>query len=185
MAVTNSQALADRLREIGSFCYGKKNRFQHEDIGFNYRLPNISAAMGLGQFRRIEAILTRTRVIHDAYSERPRKVPGLRLPLERPWAKSVLWMFNLSLDPTLGIALEDFMAGMERHNIEVREAFVPINRQKVLLERGWVREDECPVANKIMETGFYLPSGLGLTPQQIDRVCDAVVDVLRMGPAAA
>jgi perosamine synthetase len=183
MAVTNSQVLANRLRDFGNFCYGKKQKFQHEDIGFNYRLPNISAAMGLGQFRRIEPILARKREIHDIYSERLREISGLRLPVERPWAKSVLWMFNASLDPALGLSLEDFISGMEERNIEVREAFVPINRQKVFLERGWVREDECPIANEISETGFYLPSGLRLTRQQLDRVCDAVEDVLKTGLA--
>jgi perosamine synthetase len=181
MAMTNSQVLADRLRDFGNFCYGKKQKFQHEKIGFNYRLSNVSAAMGLGQFRRIDAILARKNEIHDIYSERLRGMQGLRLPVERPWAKSVLWMFNASLDPTIGISLEDFISRMEGHNIEVREAFVPINRQKVFLERGWVRNDECPVANEISETGFYLPSGLGLTRQQIDWVCDAVRDVLKKG----
>jgi len=183
MAVTNSGVLAERLRDFGNFCYGKKQKFQHENVGFNYRLPNVSAAMGLGQFRRIGTILARKREIRDMYNERLRGVPGLRLPVERPWAKSVLWMFNASLDRELGISLVYFMAGMERHSIEVREAFVPINRQKVFLERGWVREDECPVANEISDTGFYLPSGLGLTRQQIDRVCEAVRDVLRASSA--
>ncbi len=174
MALTDSPELAARLRGIGNFSYGRKQKFMHEGIGYNYRMSNVSAAMGLGQFRRIEKILARKREIHALYLERLAGLPGLALPAIRPWAESVLWMFNAALEPEFGMDRDRFMAAMGEQGIEVREAFVPINRQQVFLERGMVREGDCPNANRIMDTGFYLPSGLGLTEAQIDRVCGAV-----------
>lgn len=182
MAVTNSSELAGKLRDIGNFFYGKKQKFMHQDIGYNFRMPNVSAAMGLGQFRRIDRILARKREIHEMYRERLDNVPGLALPVSRPWADSVMWMFNAALTPEFGLSRDEFMAMMGERGIEVRESFVPINRQTVFLAKGLVREDACPNADEIMDAGFYLPSGLGLTETQIDRVCDAVK---ALGPEVA
>jgi len=178
MAVTNSPDLVSRLRKIGNFYYGEKQKFLHEDIGYNYRMSNVSAAMGLGQFERIDAVLARKKEIHRQYLDRLQDIKSLHLPETRSWVKNVMWMFNAKLDPASGVTLQEFMDGMTARNIETREAFVPINRQTVFIDRGWVTEEECPIANDIMDTGFYLPSGLTLTEAQVTRVCDSVRELL-------
>ncbi len=87
---------------------------------------------------------------------------------------SVLWMFNASLGVDFGVEGGTLRNRLSDAGIESRKAFVPINEQKPFLEMGYVEEDECPVANDIMETGFYLPSGLDLTDDQIDDVCETL-----------
>ncbi|MBI3544758.1 MAG: DegT/DnrJ/EryC1/StrS family aminotransferase [Deltaproteobacteria bacterium] len=180
MVTTNDKALADRVRRFGNFCYGDKQKFMHDDVGYNYRLSNMSAALGLGQFRRLEQILERKREIHARYQKNLTGVRGFNIPAIRPWAKSVMWMFNVYLTPSeFGMTRDELCRNLAEMGIETREAFVPINKQKVFLSKGLVREDDCPVANDIMETGFYLPSGLTLSHDDIDYVCDAIKKLAR------
>ena len=177
MVVTNSLSLADKVRSYGNLCYGKKQRFMHEGIGYNYRLSNISAALGLGQFRRIDKILERKRYIYERYKKKLENLQGFHIPVISAWAKSVMWMFNAYLSSEFGISRDQLMDELKNNGIETREAFVPINKQNVFLERGLVHEDDCPVANYIMDSGFYLPSGLNLTDEDIDYVCACIVNL--------
>ncbi len=177
MVTTNDAALAERARQCANFYYGKKQKFMHEDVGFNYRLPNVSAAMALGQLRRIDRILADKERIATHYRRRLAGVRGLRVPVTRPWAKPVLWMFNLAVEREFPLGRDELMAQLAERGIETREAFIPINRQKVFLERGLVKDDDCPVANELMETGLYLPSGISLTTEDLDYVCDAILSL--------
>lgn len=177
MSVTNSEELAEKLRNYGNFCYGKKQKFMHEGIGYNYRLPNVSAAMGLGQLHRIEEILTRKQEIRKRYISNLENVKGFHIPVIRTWAKSAMWMFNAYLSPEFGITRDKLMLELGKRGIETREAFVPVNKQKVLLEKGIVKEDDCPVANYIMDNGFYLPSGLNLKSEDIEYICNQIKNI--------
>jgi perosamine synthetase len=174
MVVTNSADLADKVRDYGNFCYGKEQKFMHEGIGYNYRLSNINAAIGVGQLQRIDSILARKQYIYRRYKGNLEGAPGLCLPKIRPWAKSVMWMFNAHVEPPYRLTRDELRQALKEKGIETREAFVPLNRQKIFIEKGWVREDACPVANYIMDHGFYLPSGLNLTDDDIDYVSEMV-----------
>lgn len=177
MVVTNSVSLAEKVRDYGNFCYGKEKKFMHEGIGYNYRLSNMSAALGLGQLRRIDTILERKRYIYEYYKNKLRGLEGFHIPVVRPSVKSVMWMFNACLDSEFGISRDELMEELKHKEIEIRESFIPINKQKVFLEKGLVREDDCPVANYIMDNGFYLPSGLNLTDEDIDYVCESIINL--------
>lgn len=174
MVVTDLPELADKVRDYGNFCYGKNQKFMHEDIGYNYRMSNINAAIGLGQLERIDDILERKRYIYERYQRNLEGTPGLHIPKVRPWAKSVMWMFNVHLDEEYRLTRDQLRQELRERGVETREAFVPLNRQKVFLEKGLVREDACPVANYIMDNGFYLPSGLNLTDDDIDYVSEMI-----------
>jgi perosamine synthetase len=78
------------------------------------------------------------------------------------------------VEPPYRLTRDELRRALKEKGIETREAFVPLNRQKIFLEKGWVREDACPVANYIMDHGFYLPSGLNLTDDDIDYVSEMV-----------
>ena len=174
MLTTNNPIYADIARDYKSFCFGKTEKFQHTGIGYNYRLPNLSAALGLGQLERIHTILEKKEAIYQAYYHRLKDIPWLSIPVRQTFTQSVLWMFNLSLHPDY--SLPQLRAKLFEAGIETREAFVPINQQNVFLEKGWVTLNQCPVSNHIMHTGFYLPSGITLTEDEIDTVCDTLVE---------
>ena len=176
MIVTNSKVLAEKAKSLKNLSYGKVNRFVHDDIGFNYRLPNISAAIGLGQFSQKDKILFEKKRIYDRYKKNLKNIKGINIPLVREWVtKYIMWVFNLHLDNNFSITRDQLVKKLDEKNIETRNAFVPINKQNILIQKYCLfKEDDCPHANYIMENGFYLPSGNTVTNEEIDFVCNKI-----------
>ena len=179
MIVTNSKNLSDKARSLKNLSYGEKNKFIHDDIGFNYRLPNISAAIGLAQLGKIKEILTEKNRIYNRYKKNLENLKGIKIPIIKEWTtKYIMWVFNLYLDESFPVSRDDLVNKLKGKNIETRNAFVPINKQKVLIEKyGLFKEDDCPNANHIIDNGFYLPSGNTITNKEIDFVCDEIKSI--------
>lgn len=174
MVVTNSESIAKTVRDYGNFCYGKDQKFMHGGIGFNYRMPNVSAAMGLGQLERIDEIFEKRQWIYDNYLSNLSDVQGLHIPIIEKWADTKMWMFNVHISNEFGITRNELKNKLGECDIEVREAFVPVNKQKVLIKEGFISENDCPEANYIMDHGFYLPSGLDLEEKDIKFISSKV-----------
>ena len=176
MVTTNSEELAIKARGFKNLCYGKENKFMHEDIGFNYRLPNVSAAMGLGQFNQISEIFKQKERIDSRYRKNLKDVKGLNIPaIDKNTNKYIMWVFNLYLDENFGISRDDLTKKLKEINIDTRDAFVPINMQKILQKNSNIKEDDCPNANFIMKNGFYIPSGNTISNEDIDYVSEQII----------
>tara|TARA_B100001123_G_scaffold439065_1_gene575129 strand:- start:645 stop:1775 length:1131 start_codon:yes stop_codon:yes gene_type:complete len=182
MVVTNSKELAEKAKSLKNLSYGKVNKFLHEDIGFNYRLPNISAALGLGQFLNINKIFSEKKRIYERYRKNLENVKGIKIPIVREWvSKYIMWVFNIYLDEKFPITRDELVKKLKEKNIETRNAFVPINKQTVLIDKyGLFKEDDCPNANYIMDNGFYLPSGNTITNDEIDFVCNEIKTISKL-----
>ena len=176
MVVTNSASLAEKARSLKNLGYGKVNKFMHEDIGFNYRLPNISAAIGLAQLEKIEKIIDEKKRIYERYTKNLQNIKGINIPKIEKWVtKYIMWVYNIYLDENFPISRDDLVKRLEAKGIETRNAFVPINKQIVLIKKyGIFKENDCPEANFIMQNGFYLPSGNNLKNEDIDYICDEI-----------
>ena len=176
MVVTNSEEIAEKAKSLKNLSYGKVNKFMHDDIGFNYRLPNISAAMGLGQLENIEQVFIEKDRIYKRYVNNLKDVKGINIPIVRDWvSKYIMWVFNIYLDDRFPLSRDELVKKLAENNIDTRDAFVPINKQKILIEKyKKFDENSCPNANYIMDNGFYLPSGNTITNEEIDIVCDAI-----------
>jgi perosamine synthetase len=176
MVVTNSDELAEKAKSLKNLSYGKENKFMHEDIGFNYRLPNISAALGLGQFENIQSVFIEKKRIYERYTGNLKNIKGVKIPAVRNWAtKYIMWVYNLYLDESFPISRDELTKKLKEKNIDTRDAFVPINQQKILIDKyKMFKEDDCPNANFIMKNGFYLPSGNTITNDDIDFICNEI-----------
>ena len=181
MVVTNSQKLAEKASDLKNLSYGKINRFVHEDIGFNYRLPNISAALGLAQLDQKDKIFFEKDRIYNRYKKNLENIKGINIPLVKEWTtKYIMWVFNLYLDNNFPITRDQLVKALEEENIETRNAFVPINKQKILIKKyGLFEENDCPNANYIMENGLYLPSGNTIANEEIDFICNQIKTIFR------
>ena len=181
MVVTNSKELAEKAKNLKNLSYGKVNKFIHDNIGFNYRLSNISAALGLGQFANIEKIFSEKKRIYSRYKKNLENVKGIKIPLVKDWAtRYIMWVFNIYLDDNFPITRDELVKKLKEKNIETRNAFVPINKQIVLIKKyGLFKENDCPNANYIMDNGFYLPSGNTITNEEIDFVSDEVKNLAK------
>lgn len=178
MVTTNNAQWAERARNLKGLAFGDRNKFMHRDVGFNYRMTNLQAAIGHAQFGKIEAIISAKRRIAGYYTKRLAKVEELELPAEMPYARNVYWMYHVLLRGRAATRREQVMRQLAESGIETREGFLPYNMQEIFIQRGWTRADECPVANDVAHRGFYLPSGPGLSEEDLDYVATALIEVL-------
>ena len=178
MVLTQRDDLAERARALRNLCFQRTRRFLHEELGYNFRLTNMQAALGVSQLRRFEEIVARKRAIAAAYTERLRGVPGLELPVEEPWARSVYWVYGIVLDERTGMDAAELARQLHARGIETRPFFLGMHEQPVFHKMGLFRGERYPVAERLARQGLYLPSGLTLTKTQIDQVYDAVRAIL-------
>ena len=158
MVTTNDAKLAARLKLLRNLGFTQP-RFRHEVAGYNFRMAGYQAAMGLAQLHRIDRILKDKRRVADAYTAGLSKIPGLRLPAEKEWARNVHWMYAVAVRPEFGISRDQLAERLAAQGIETRTFFCPMNQQPCLTERPGFRPGKCPVADRLWETGLYLPSG--------------------------
>src|SRR5207245_6260905 len=178
MIVTDDAKLAETFRSLRNLCFQPQRRFYHERLGYNFRLTNIQAALGLGQVERMEAIVARKRWLGQEYTRRLANIPGLELPVEEPWARNVYWMYGLVLAEETGLDATQFAQRLREKGVETRPFFLGMHEQPVFHERGLFVEERYPVAERLARQGLYLPSGLALSEAQLEHVCQAVREVL-------
>lgn len=178
MVTTSSPELAERCRRFKnlSFPLGGQRHFLHEAMGFNYRMPNLLAAVGLAQLERVDAYLAMRRENARRYAARLSGVAGLTLPVERPWAKNSYWMYGVRVNEPFGETRDEVMERLRRANIETRPFFIPMHRQPALQRYGCDCGGEYPVSDALARTGLYLPSSSDLAEAEIDRVCEALLE---------
>jgi perosamine synthetase len=178
MVVTDDQRLAERMRSLRNLCFRRDRRFLHSELGHNYRLTNVQAAIGVAQVERIATHIERKRRMAARYTERLKDVPGLVLPGERPEARSVFWMYGVVLKDEVPFDAPEFARRLRERGVDTRPLFLGMHEQPVFLERGLFRDERYPVAERLARRGLYLPSGLPLTEEQIDTVCNTVREVM-------
>jgi perosamine synthetase len=171
MNVTNDAALADRMAWLRAHAFGKEGRhFWHEELGFGYRMSALQAAVGLGQLDHIKSMVRARRTHAALYNELLRNVEELILPPQMSWAKNVYWMYSVRVkDQSKRDAL---MARLANRGIETRTFFYPIHLQPYYA--GRYRGQDFPVANALSRSGINLPSGNGLTSNEIEEICDVI-----------
>jgi len=174
MVLTDDPAYAEKARSLRNLCFLPHRRFYHTELGHNFRLTNLQAAIGLAQLERMEEIIARKRWMGKAYTERLQGIPGLQLPVEEPWARQVYWMYGLVLDENTGLDAVQFAQKLKAKGVETRPFFLGMHEQPVFHDMGLFRDEKYPVAERIARQGLYLPSGLTLTENQLDQVCEAV-----------
>jgi len=180
MVTTNDSKVAAKARNIKALAFGSTNKFMHVDIGYNYRMTNLQAAIGCGQMTVADQLVERRREIAQFYAGALSKYDGkhLALPIQKPWAKSVYWMYHLVLQDHLAPRRADIMAELKRHGIETREGFIPYNLQEVFIRRGWTKPDDCPNARKVAYSSFYLPTGPDISQAELDYVAGTFSSVM-------
>ena len=173
MVLTDDDELAERLRLLRNLAFQADRRFLHDELGFNFRLTNVQAALGVAQLERIDQIVARKREIASHYAAGLQDLRVLQLPVEKPWARSVYWMYGLVLREH-ELDADTLADRLRKEGVETRPFFLGMHRQPALLRGGYPSEGDFAVADRLADRGLYLPSGVGLTDEQIDAVIDAV-----------
>ena len=177
MLVTNDGDLAARARLLCNQAF-EEPRFVHRFMGFNYRLPDLQAAIGLGQCEEIAEKVRRKREIASWYTDLLRDEPDLTLPPEAPWARSVYWMYGLVLGEGFAASRDRVMRRLLEEGIETRAFFHPLHQQPLFVNANDPRfpdtKGDFAVSERLGARGLYLPSGLGLTYEQVKHVAAAL-----------
>ncbi len=172
MVLCSDPALAERMRLLRNQAF-EQPRFVHREIGFNYRLTNVQAAIGLAQAENADRKVEKKREIARWYAEEFAGVPDVELPGEAAGVKNVYWMYAVKLGDSFRLGRDGVMAAIREKGVETRAFFCPMHRQPVF-QRSDPRfpdvSGEYPVSDDLWRRGLYLPSGLGLTRDDVREV---------------
>jgi len=178
MVLTSDHKMAARAKSYRNLCFRSDRRFFHTELGFNYRMTNLQAALGVAQMERIEEFVRIKRRLGKYYRDRLSDVDGIKIQIEKPWAKTVYWMYCIELDKFLGLNADEMMTKLRERGIGCRPFFLGLHEQPALQKLGLFKNEHYPITERISKQGLYLPSGLTLNEIQIDEVVSAVRSIL-------
>jgi len=179
MVLVDDDLLAEKARGLRNLCFQPSRRFVHEELGWNFRMSNLQAAVGLAQFERWDEAVQQKREIGRRYTELLAAVPHLGLPLaDTDYASNIYWVYGLLLSDSAGIDASEAMLRLAKAGVGTRPFFWPMHEQPVLRKMGLFEGIRLPVAERIARRGFYLPSGLALKEEEIDLAAGALREIL-------
>jgi perosamine synthetase len=174
MLVTNDEKLSERCKKLRNLAFEPKGRrFVHEELGWNYRMTNLQAALGLAQLEKIDSHILKKREIGQAYQSGLKNLVGFQLPLAKTdYAENIYWIFGL-VAQTQELC-EQTVRKLNEQQIGTRPFFWCMHEQPIFKSMGLFIDEKYPVAEKMARNGFYLPSGLGSTNEEIMEVINNV-----------
>lgn len=181
MIVTDDPELAEKCRSLRNLCFQPKKRFVHEELGWNFRMTNLQAALGVAQLERLDEFVSRKRRMGRRYTELLLDVEGLQLPVEKTeYADNIYWVYGLVLKDDVPFDAEEAMRRLAQLGIGTRPFFWPMHEQPVFHKKGLYKGETYPVAERIARRGFYVPSGMALTDEQMERVAGEVEKMMKV-----
>jgi perosamine synthetase len=179
MIVTDSDELAERCRSLRNLCFVAGRRFVHEELGWNFRMTNLQAALGLAQLERLDEFAARKRAMGARYQDLLGDLVDIEIaPAQTDYASSIYWVFGLVLKESVDYDAAEAMSRLSRLGVGTRPFFWPMHEQPVFRRMGLFAGERHPVAERIARRGFYLPSGMALRPEQIERSASALRQIL-------
>lgn len=176
MVTTTDPALYERMMLLRDHGMQKKKRYWHLEAGFNYRMTNVQAAIGVAQMERIDQFLKNRRKIVARYQEHLNHVPGIVLPPEAPWAHNIYWLYAILVDEEqTGISRDFMIEWLLSQGIETRPFFYPLHNQPAYKASGHSR---FPVTERVAACGINLPTSNDIVLEDVDRVCHAIMTLL-------
>lgn len=179
MIVTNNQELYERCQSFRNLCFLPQKRFLHEELGWNYRFTNIQAALGLAQLERIDEFVQIKKQMGKVYTEEFKDL-NVSLPLAQThFANNIYWVYGILLKDEIKVDADEIMKKLTTVGIGTRPFFYPMHLQPVFIKMGLFKNETYPVAEYLSKKGFYIPSGLALTIQQIEVVSTHVREIIQ------
>jgi perosamine synthetase len=179
MIVTDDDELAETCRSLRNLCFQPLKRFVHERLGWNLRMTNLQAALGLAQLERLNEFVARKQAMGQRYNGLLKDLSGIQLPLPHTdFADNIYWVYGLILDDAIGMDAEEAMRRLAAKGIGTRPFFCPMHQQPVLRRKGLFDGEYYPNADRLYKQGFYIPSGMAMSDKQIERCAMAVSEIL-------
>jgi len=178
MVVTSDEVIAERAQAYKNLCFRPEKRFYHTELGYNFRMTNLQAAVALAQLEQIDKLIQIKRRNAMIYSERLKDIDRIKLPVEKEWARNVYWMYGIELKDGAGMDNEELAGRLKARGVDTRPFFLGMHEQPVFHKMGLFKGERYPVAERLARKGLYLPSGLALKEKQVETVCETLHDIL-------
>jgi len=178
MVLTSNAKMAKRAASYRNLCFSPKRRFYHTELGYNFRMTNLQAAVGVAQMERIEEFIKIKRSLGEYYCQKLCDIKGIKVQIEKPWAKMVYWMYCIELEKKTGLNAGQMISALAKSGIGTRPFFFGLHKQPALRSLRLFKNESYPVTERIAKQGLYLPSGLALTRKQIDKVTAAIKRII-------
>jgi perosamine synthetase len=172
MITTDDPDIAQLASHLRDHAFSDERHFWHKYLGFNYRMTNLQAAVGLAQMEQMESFVRARRANAARYTAALQSIPGIVTPPEADWAKSVFWMYSILVEDEFGMTRDQLRAYLAEHGIETRTFFIPMHLQPIYYQA--FQGQRYPISEMLCQRGFYLPSASSLTPREIDYITEMV-----------
>jgi perosamine synthetase len=180
MIVTNDENLYNKCRSLRNLCFGKKDRFIHENLGWNMRMTNMQAAIGLAQLERLDEFVQIKRKMGQLYSELLSGIDEIQLPLdETEYSKNIYWVYGLVLKQNSKKNVSDIISYLKENGVGSRNFFYPMHKQPILIQKGYFKNVSLPNSEYLSNYGFYIPSGLNLYELEIRKVAKILLNYFK------
>ena len=179
MVVTDDEELSDKCRSLRNLCFKKEQRFVHDELGWNYRMTNLQAALGLAQLEQLDVFIEKKRNMGSSYTQLMKNMDGIQLPLEKTdYAENIYWVYGIVLKDDMSFDAKEVMKKLGEKGIGTRPFFWPMHLQPALLNKGLFKGEKYPIAERISLRGFYIPSGLVLHNSELEKITTVLQKIL-------
>lgn len=172
MITTNNQEIYEKSKHLRDHAMDSSKRYWHNKIGYNYRITNLQAALGLAQLERIEEIIKRKKEIFELYQTKLTGLKHLKLNYTADWAKNVYWMICLEVDNFKEKERSEFMLKLKEKGIDTRPYFYPIS------DMPMYQKAKTPITHSVYQKGVNLPSFYDMKDEEIEYICEIIKDIL-------
>ena len=182
MIVTNKKDIYEKCKSLRNLSFSKSyfDRYNHDDIGWNYRMTNMQAALGCGQLKSIKKIVKRKREIGNLYYKHLKKNKHLLFQENKNnYSRNIYWVFGVLLKKNSRSKRDLLMRALLKNKIDTRPFFLSMNKQKIFKKMKIFSKSKMPNSEYLSNNGFYLPSGLGISNNEIRYVCNTLNQLLR------
>jgi perosamine synthetase len=182
MITTNNKKLYEQSKSLRNLCFGKQDRFNHDGIGWNYRMTNLQASLGVSQLKRIKSIVSKRHKVGNKYFQKLKNNENIYIPeTSRNYAKNIYWVIAFVItNKKLKIDAKKLMKMLMKYGIQTRPFFWPMHMQKIFKNKYKINASESYKNSEyISKYGLYLPSSLDIKSSQIKFICDKVNSILK------
>lgn len=173
MVLFNDQATCDKAMVLRDHGMSKQKRYWHDFVGYNYRMTNIQAAIGVAQLERLNEFVSLKRKMASVYNEGLKGQKGITLPPEKDWAFNGYWLYTCIIDPKEGVSRDELIEKLTRNGVETRPVFYPLHEMPPYV--GYIRSGQTfPVTDYLSRNGISLPSSVNITADEQSTIVNAI-----------
>ena len=178
--LTNNKKLYEKACSLRNLAFGKKNRFNHDDIGWNYRFTNMQAALGLNQLKRLDKIIRTKRIIGTKYYNllKNNKYITIQPPILNK-ESNIYWIFGILIKKNSKFKKEAVIKKLLNKRIQCRDFFWPMHKQKIFKNVIQSKNKKFPIADLLSKNGFYIPTGMNITKKEIKYISTSINNIFK------